>query len=874
MKAKRIISILLALTLVLAAGLVLASCGGGDDTCTHVDANTDGKCDNCSEPFGSCTHEDSDDDGKCNKCGADVSAASGVAALISGGKANFQIVIGPNGREARGKAEAFASDISELVKNDVMVVNDLSTNVQDVEILFGSVNTRGDEYKIDEHYLGHKGFAVKIIGSKVQVLAGSASKYEDALEYLSETVMGIKRSTKELTELTATADQSYEELTPADNYLLTSAKIAGNNLDDYVIVVESGASFAHEIVVENLPETLAANIQTLFYQKLGVWLDIVEPDSAEATSKKAIEFNILSDSDESATEEGFHYYVTESGNLVFDCQFPDSFVEHTENYLYNTFILTKKKTVNVSATLDEKIDVRNIKYSDKRFGAVGDGITDDFFAIKECHDYANKWGHIVHADEGKTYFIGKNTEGETVEVQTDTFWHGSHFLVDDSKIAVHNNSIHYVYDSKGNYLYSNYCADCEARGASIFSVTPSKSGVDISSYFNGLSLNGGWGESDNTLKFENWPLDYTAIVDISTKARKIFIRYGANEDGGDHQHEILLVHPDGTIDPSTPLSYDYPYVTWAAAYYADDEAITIDGGGGTFTNIANIPEVNEYIAFARNINVTRSNVTVKNFEHILADEKLTRAPYAGILSVRSCNNVTFENILLQQHKARFEWKAGKWVGMGTYEIGGYAANNLNYINCDVKNFYGTGDPENCRDGDNGKMTGMSFRVPTNDVSVVDLTARLKNHEDIWGVGVGESAHILKPERIGEMVNGEKRLDALGEHIFDLPAVVKESFTRINAALRLDAAPFDAEAVDLQAHLDHEVDILAPAVVVVIGAHGGGAVLDLTFGGKACPVVVFITALDLGGGGRRAEKQALFELKFHENAPFFLSQGRR
>ena len=25
----------------------------------------------------------------------------------------------------------------------------------------------------------------------------------------------------------------------------------------------------------------------------------------------------------------------------------------------------------------------------------------------------------------------------------------------------------------------------------------------------------------------------------------------------------------------------------------------------------------------------------------------------------------------------------------------------------------------------GKMTGMSFRVPTNDVSVVDLTARLK-----------------------------------------------------------------------------------------------------------------------------------------------------
>ena len=672
MKAKRIISILLTLALVLAFGVMLASCGG-DDTCTHVDANSDGKCDNCSEPFGSCSHEDGDNDGKCDKCQSDLgTTAGGSAVLVSGGNAGFQVVIGSAAKEARTKIEAFVENINELVDNDVTIVNDLATNAQDVEIIFGSVNNRGDAFKVDEHYLGYKGFAIKVIGSKVQILAGSASKYEDAIKHLTKNVMGITNKTKELTDVTMTGDQAYEEITPTDSYILESAKIAGNNLDDYVIVVEKNPDYAYLLEdEEKLPYTLATNIQTIFYQKLGVWLEIVEPTSAEASSRKAIEFNIISADDSRATTEGLHYYVSESGNLVFDCEFPDMFVEHVEKYLHNTFILTSKKKVNVTA-LDEKIDLRNIFYNE--FGAIGNGSADDFSEIKACHDYANKWGHIVNAEEGKVYYIGKENKGESIIIMTDTYWHGASFVIDDSQIAIHDD---------------DDCEDCAIRNASIFEVKPSVEGKDMRRYFSGMSLNGGWNEADNTQKFENWPLDYTALVEIYSSARKIFIRNGSNSDGGDNQFEILLVHPDGTIDESTPL------------YYADDKPITIDAGGGTITNIANIPEVNSYIAVARNIRVTRSNVTVKNFEHILADEKLTRAPYAGIITVRSCNNVTFENILLQQHKARFEWKDNRWVGMGTYEIGGYGANDLKYINCDVKNFYGTGDPEDPKGSPDG-----------------------------------------------------------------------------------------------------------------------------------------------------------------------------
>ena len=39
------------------------------------------------------------------------------------------------------------------------------------------------------------------------------------------------------------------------------------------------------------------------------------------------------------------------------------------------------------------------------FGAKGDGVTDDFKAIYEAHEYANKNGLTVKTDDGKTYYI-------------------------------------------------------------------------------------------------------------------------------------------------------------------------------------------------------------------------------------------------------------------------------------------------------------------------------------------------------------------------------------------------------------------------------------------------------------------------------------
>ena len=71
-------------------------------------------------------------------------------------------------------------------------------------------------------------------------------------------------------------------------------------------------------------------------------------------------------------------------------------------------------------------------YSD--FGAVGDGIADDFSAIKAAHDYANEKKIPVFADKGATYYINK-TGGALIYIMTDTDWTDASFTIDDRNIV-------------------------------------------------------------------------------------------------------------------------------------------------------------------------------------------------------------------------------------------------------------------------------------------------------------------------------------------------------------------------------------------------------------------------------------------------------
>ena len=99
----------------------------------------------------------------------------------------------------------------------------------------------------------------------------------------------------------------------------------------------------------------------------------------------------------------------------------------------------------------------------EQFGAVGDGICDDFAAIRAAHEFANERGLDVHATNGKTYYIHK-TDGRCAEVQTNTYWNGAKFIFDDSGIKTHRPC---------------GCADCIERSTSIFHVKASRDLADV-----------------------------------------------------------------------------------------------------------------------------------------------------------------------------------------------------------------------------------------------------------------------------------------------------------------------------------------------------------------------------------------------------------
>ena len=68
----------------------------------------------------------------------------------------------------------------------------------------------------------------------------------------------------------------------------------------------------------------------------------------------------------------------------------------------------------------------------EQFGAVGDGVTDDFAAIRSAHKFANAHGLDVHATKGKKYYI-HITEGKSAIIQTNTYWNGAKFIFEEEK---------------------------------------------------------------------------------------------------------------------------------------------------------------------------------------------------------------------------------------------------------------------------------------------------------------------------------------------------------------------------------------------------------------------------------------------------------
>ncbi|MBO5945223.1 MAG: hypothetical protein J6Q69_01315 [Clostridia bacterium] len=474
--------------------------------------------------------------------------------------------------------------------------------------------------------------------------------------------------TEEKTVKTATAE-----------YKITSVKIDGKPIEEYTVCY-------------NCPKAknAAVSFRDELYSKVGVRVDLA--DMAPAGCTPSIQFNVL---ENSGVGNGFEVKV-EGGNLIFNCEFA-YMLESISAEVYKKYITeADAPSVSLSSGVLSTKDVRNIYYD--AFGAVGDGVTNDFSALVATHDWANKHGHTVNGTKGKTYYIG-STGGKSIIVMTDVNWNGCNFIFDDSVVPVHN-------VRTCPHGASRECVSCEERRAAIFAVRSSYAPEDVTDLFAQFNkdnpMRGGYGKADNTTVIPGWNLPYDALVHIQSAEKRVYIRLGMNATAGELLGEYILVHKDGTIDPKTPLTWDYAYVSSAKAYNADPEfvkPITLNGGGATITTIANRPGAdvgNEYISFSRNLLITRSNTTVMGINHRVKESMADfRSPYNGIIYARFANNITYRDITVQTMYRRFHGA----LYCGSYVIGTFGCNDVKFYNLRTMEFFSDGTKPKNADGE-------------------------------------------------------------------------------------------------------------------------------------------------------------------------------
>ena len=106
---------------------------------------------------------------------------------------------------------------------------------------------------------------------------------------------------------------------------------------------------------------------------------------------------------------------------------------------------------------------------------------------------------------------------------------------------------------------------------------------------------------------------------------------------------------------------------------------------------------------------------------------------------------------------------------------------------------------------------------------------------------------------------QQRADAELAQVFQLRAVMRDGGFVDLPALGHDPGPLDAETGDGQVQTGHERAVLAPAVPVVVGDGGVGAVFDPALVIPVVPIAADLAALDLRRGGADAKQKALREL---------------
>ena len=551
--------------------------------------------------------------------------------LVKDGNVNFTFVYDRSDKNVRNTA----NDLEELFeKNGLTFKSAMSTDskaVTDCEILVGSNIKYRDDFVFDEHEVGVKGYAITVKGDKVIITGGSADTIYEALTLFVEEYLGIKDGeTPDLKNLSV--DRSLNVI-KKQTYRITSCTIDGKAANDYDLVVDIADTNAKES---------ALVLQEYFYKYAGAWLNLYD-----VSKKDSVENAVFVKTVDDAGKDGYRISIDENGDVLVECAFNKSFLDGTDRFVRATLL---RGSGDIAFAKDYVYTTEVYKVYYKDFGAEGDGVTDDFDAIKKTHEYANADGYTVVAEDGATYNLGAHTV--SIPIKTDVIWTGAKFIIDDSTVAPNS----------------------AASRINVFQVLPSMSSQKVTTI---ASLSKG--QTNIGVTFDQPMLIY--VCDAENDDRRVYIRYGGNADSGALRQEVILVDENGNVDPSTPILFDYPEIGSMVAYPAGEESITIKGG--TFITIAN-QAPREYTYYNRGIDVRRSNTVVMNVTHYVQGETDTGAPYSGFFATNQTNNILFNNLVLTGHKT-YRLSSDASNSMGTYELSATNSNAITWKNCTQTN---------------------------------------------------------------------------------------------------------------------------------------------------------------------------------------------
>lgn len=312
----------------------------------------------------------------------------------------------------------------------------------------------------------------------------------------------------------------------------------------------------------------------------------------------------------------------------------------------------------------------------EEFGAVGDGVADDFLALRAAHAYANENGLCVKGAPNKKYRIHETVVDGAVEkivIKTDTDWQGAEIIIDDSDLAPWDERkmhLHHVIEVESDY--DQFVIEDEATLKRLVGIGDGTKKIDLK-------------------------LGYPALLILLNKNHRVFKRYGkayGSQILGAYQSELIVVDGEGNVDESTEFMFDYNDLTSVTVIRTDIKPITVGNGIVTTlacrTGLSRIEDgdpKNYYHYYFRGITVHRSHTTVKNVHHRVLGEVtleeqaggLLGPSYYGFFNGSEADEVTFLDCILQGRRY--------YHVQGTYDFSGRMVNKIRLINCHQSNFY-------------------------------------------------------------------------------------------------------------------------------------------------------------------------------------------